>query len=160
MEYDFVMDGVRRESIPDPYFLIGLINRFCNSFQAAADGLFPELSWKQLFFLNCVALFEEAPAIKDMAELLGCSHQNAKQIVTKLEKLGYAHLEPDKADKRKQRIRLTEKAHVYRREHHDASETAMGALFDGLKDGDLQTTIRVLVLLTERIEIIRTGERT
>ena len=158
MKYDFLGGEAKLENLPDAYFLIGLINRFNNSFQAAADSMFPELSWKQIFFMNCVVLFEDAPSIRDMAELLGCSHQNAKQIVSKLEKLGYVTLETDRDDRRKQRIRLTGKAFDYRRTHDAVSERAMSDLFADICERDLQTTIRVLGHLTEKIDKLRTGE--
>ena len=70
MSFDLSVSNLHTESIGTSYYLIGLINRFNNSFQAAADSIFPELSWKQIFFMNCVALFKDVPTIKDMAELL------------------------------------------------------------------------------------------
>ena len=159
MKYDFSMGGANLDNMPDTYFLIGLVNRFNNSFQAAADSMFPELSWKQIFFMNCVVLFEKAPAIKDMAELLGCSHQNAKQIVAKLEKQGFARVETDPADKRRQRIFLTDKAFEYRREHEKKSDSAMNCLFEDMDENDLKTAIRVFAQLAERIDKMRMGEK-
>ena len=157
MQYDFDMEGANARDIPEPYFLIGLSNRFNNSFQAAADGLFSDLSWKQVFFMNCVALFDAPPTIRDMAALLGCSHQNAKQILSKLERTGYVRLETDGTDRRKQRIHLTQKAVDYRSAHDAASSRAMERLFEGLAAEDLQTAIRVLIHLTQNIDSIRTG---
>ena len=157
MEYDFDMQGANARNISEPYFFIGLSNRFNNSFQAAADSLFSDLSWKQVFFMNCVALFDVPPTIRDMAALLGCSHQNATQILGKLERAGYARVETDGTDRRKQRIHLTEKAVGYRSAHDASSSRAMEKLFEGLPEEDLQTAIRVLIRLTQNIESIRTG---
>ena len=157
MRYDFDMEGANAQGIPEPYFFIGLSNRFNNSFQAAADGLFSDLSWKQVFFINCVALFDAPPTIRDMAVLLGCSHQNAKQLLNKLERAGYVRLETDGADRRKQRICLTEKAVDYRSAHDAASGRAMEQLFAGLDAQELQTAIRVLIHLTRNIDAIRAG---
>ena len=57
MNFDVSISNIHTENMGASYYLIGLINRFNNSFQAAADNIFEELSWKQIFFMNCVALF-------------------------------------------------------------------------------------------------------
>ena len=48
MSFDLSVSNLNTENIDAPYYLIGLINRFNNSFQAAADNIFEELSWKQI----------------------------------------------------------------------------------------------------------------
>lgn len=140
------------EEMGADFFLIGLINRFNNRFQAATDALFEELSWKQAFFLSCVRLFEEAPTIKDMAQLLGCSHQNAKQLLLKLERLGFVAVQQDTADLRKQRIHLTEKAAAFMNKYAAPSAAAMDAIFADIRPEDLQTTIQVLLALDGRLK--------
>src|SRR5690606_30690673 len=42
--------------------------------------------------------------IKELAEIMGISHQNVKQILLKLEKKGFVRISVDEQDKRKQRI--------------------------------------------------------
>lgn len=155
---DNLFAGIDQEQIGGSYFLIGLINRFNNSFQAAADALFRELSWKQIFFMNCVALFPEPPTIKDMANLLGCSHQNAKQVLSKLEAAGYLHIQQDAADKRKQRMVLTEKAIRFRNQHELASEQAMQQLFANIPDDRISTMIQTFMQLIENIEKLKGEE--
>ncbi|MDD3219411.1 MAG: MarR family transcriptional regulator [Lachnospiraceae bacterium] len=136
------------------YFLIGLISRFNNSFQMSADNFFEELSWKQIFFLNCIKLFQEAPTIKEMAELIGCSHQNAKQILSKLEKAGYVSISKDEVDRRKQRIAMTEKAKAFEEKYSKPSDEIMEKIFAGIKQKDIETTIKVLTQLDEAVKEI------
>lgn len=133
------------------FFLIGLMNRFNNQFQASADAMFRELSWKQVFFLNCVTLFGEAPSIKDVADVVGCSHQNAKQILIKLEKNGFVTLERDETDRRRQRIRVTRKAEDFRREFDGPSMRVMERIFVGVDAEELETTIRVMTHLDDNL---------
>lgn len=152
MKTNFPMGKANADQIGDTYFLIGLINRFNNSFQAVADLMFEELSWKQVFFMNCVMLFPEAPTIKDMAELLGCSHQNAKQILSKLENGGYLQVQQDAADKRKQRIMLTEKAATFQSNYDKPSEQAMQQLFSGISAKNVESMIASLSQLISNVE--------
>ena len=93
------------------FFLIGILNEFMNRYQTVADHFFQEISWKQFFAMVCVKLFKEPPTLKEIAELMGTTHQNAKQILLKLEKLEYLYFEKDETDKRKQRIFLAQKAY-------------------------------------------------
>lgn len=104
------------------------------------------------YFVNCVALFKYAPTIKDMADLLGCSHQNAKQILSKLEKQGFANVYQDPSDKRKQRILLTEKAEEFRRHYDKPSGQAMQSIFENISEEELLTTISVFTRLNKNVD--------
>ena len=75
--------------IPSSYFLLGLLTAFDNRFQASADRTMGEISWKQFFAVICTDLCREPPTLKELAEIMGCSHQNAKQILLKLHKKGF-----------------------------------------------------------------------
>ena len=151
MKVDFSIGNANTDNMEAPHLLIGLFSRFNNSFQAAADLLFEELSWKQEFFMNCVTLFPEAPTIKDMAELIGCSHQNAKQILSKLEKLGYLQVWQDSTDKRKQRIVLTEKAVEFRKQYEIPIEQAMQQLFSGMSEEAIVSMVKSLSQLIANV---------
>ena len=86
------------------YFLLGLLSAFDNRFQAIADRMIGEISWKQFFAIICINLCKESPTIKELAEIMGSSHQNVKQILLKLEKKGFVDIVVDSNDKRKQRV--------------------------------------------------------
>ena len=72
--------------IEQSYFLLGLLSAFDNRFQAVADGTMQEISWKQFFAIICINMCKEKPTIKELAEIMGSSHQNVKQILLKLKK--------------------------------------------------------------------------
>lgn len=140
------------------FFMIGLMNRFNNQFQTAADAVFGKISWKQVFFLNCVTLFREAPSIKDVADVVGCSHQNAKQILLKLEKSGFVVMEQDETDRRRQRIRVTQKAEEFRKEFDEPSRRVMERIFAGVDAEELETTIRVITHLDDNLRRYQEGK--
>lgn len=152
MKYDFLQNGVNFDNMEPSFFLIGLINRFNNCFQAVADPFFEEISWKQVFFLNCITLFSEEPTIKDMAGLLGCSHQNAKQILSKLERAGFVTVKQDDSDKRKQRIMLTKQAEKFQKKYSKPSEEMMGEIFQDIDEDKLKIVIQVLGELVNRLK--------
>ena len=97
-------DKVDFSGIPSSYYLIGLLSAFENRFQAMADNMMQEISWKQFFAIICINMCKEPPTLKELSDILGSSHQNVKQILLKLEKKGFIRFEQDEADKRKQRI--------------------------------------------------------
>ena len=100
-------DKVDFTGIELSYFLLGLLSAFNNRFQAVADSTMKEVSWKQFFAIICINLCKDKPTVKELAEIMGSSHQNVKQILLKLEKKGFVTITVDENDKRKQRIEIT-----------------------------------------------------
>ena len=100
MKNNLFGEKVSYENFEPPFILIALMSRFVNRYQSAANTFFKGLSWQQMFFLNGVTLFKEAPSIKDMAEFLGCTHQNANKLYAKLLQDGYIVSQQDENDRR------------------------------------------------------------
>ena len=92
-------DNVNFTGIESSYFLLGLLSAFENRFQAMADSTMKEISWKQFFVIICINLCKKAPTVKELAEIMGSSHQNVKQILLKLEKKGFVSISVDEQDK-------------------------------------------------------------
>jgi D-glycero-alpha-D-manno-heptose-7-phosphate kinase len=99
-------DKVDLSGIPSNYYLIGLLSAFENRFQAVADNIMQEISWKQFFAVICINMCKEPPTLKELSDILGSSHQNVKQILLKLEKKGFVTTMPDEHDKRKQLMEM------------------------------------------------------
>lgn len=92
--------------------LIAYVNIFilANRLQAIMDKGLEEITAKQWLALTMIDAFEEAPTLKEMANLAGVTHQNMKQIVNKLEEKGFVEIVQDEKDRRAIRIKKTEKA--------------------------------------------------
>ena len=84
--------------------LFGLFFAFGNRLQTAGDAFYEEITCKQFFLLICMSLFEEAPTLSELSEVMGSSHQNVKQIVNKLERDGFLSTYTDEKDRRKVRV--------------------------------------------------------
>ena len=112
MQYIAYM-GIRNEDIlkivPPRMGLFGLLFSFMNRLQSVGDLFYEEITCKQFFLLACMNLYkDEPPTANELAETMGCSRQNVKQILDSLEKKGLLVLKQDENDRRKQRIFKTE----------------------------------------------------
>lgn len=154
MNIKAVMDSGRVDfsGIPASYFLLGLLSAFENRFQAMADGTMKEISWKQFFAIICVNMCKEPPTVKELAEIMGSSHQNVKQILLKLERKGFVRIEADERDRRKQRIRLTEACRAFCEKNNAATGALMEKLFAGVSQEQLQITIQTIVQIGNQLE--------
>ncbi|MDO5708634.1 MAG: MarR family transcriptional regulator [Coriobacteriales bacterium] len=132
-------------NIPPNYYLLGLLSAFENRFQAMADSMMQEVSWKQFFAIICINLCQEPPTLKELSEILGSSHQNVKQILTKLEKKGFVEFLPDVVDKRKRRIVLTDQCREFCDKNDDMSREIMRRLFDGVSEEEIASTVQTLL---------------
>lgn len=138
--------------IPPEYFLLGLMSAFENRFQTMADNVMKEISWKQFFAIICINMCKEPPTINELSEILGSSHQNVKQILLKLEKKDFIKFQEDKADKRKQRIVLTQKCMKFCQDGNKNSVQIMQKMFHGIKPAQIQTTIKTIIKMDENLK--------
>lgn len=136
------------------YFLIGLLSAFENRFQAVADNAMKVISWKQFFAIICINMCKTSPTVKELAEIMGSSHQNVKQILLKLEKKGFVGIEADELDKRKQRIVLTDYCREFCEKNDEMSLSIMKRLFDGVSEEQLQVTIQTIIQIEDNLKAI------
>lgn len=138
--------------IETSYFLLGLLSAFDNRFQAVADRLIGEVSWKQFFAIICINLCKESPTIKELAEIMGSSHQNVKQILLKLEKKGFVDISIDSDDKRKQRVELTEQCIAFCNANDEKSLKAISTMFGGIPEEQLRITIQTIMQMEDNLK--------
>lgn len=153
MNYDETMNMSKVEfgDLPPQAFLLGLLSAFDNRFQACADKFFGEITWKQFFALICINICKEQPTINELAEIMGSSHQNVKQILLKLEKKGFVAMIPDEKDKRKQRIVLTKECMEFCEKNDAQSKDMIWKIFDGIGEEQLITAIQTIMKMERNI---------
>ena len=147
-------DKVDFSGIPSSYYLIGLLSAFENRFQAMADNMMQEISWKQFFAIICINMCKEPPTLKELSDILGSSHQNVKQILLKLEKKGFIAFITDDKDKRKQRILVTDRCRDFLEENDNngkQSQYIIGRIFDGVSEKDINTTIKTIMRMERNL---------
>lgn len=154
-------DKVDFTGIELSYFLLGLLSAFENRFQAVTDSMMKEISWKQFFAIICINLCKDKPTVKELAEIMGSSHQNVKQILLKLEKKGFVHITVDERDKRKQRIELTDYCKEFCENNDEMSANIMKKMFAGISEEQLQATIQTIIQIEDNLKMMKNdGRRT
>lgn len=145
-------DKVDFSGIDLSYFLIGLLSAFENRFQAMADRDMKVISWKQFFAIICINMCKESPTVKELAEIMGSSHQNVKQILLKLEKKGFVAITADENDKRKQRIVLTDFCREFCEKNDEMATDILGKMFTGISEQQLQVTIQTIIQMEDNLK--------
>ncbi len=138
--------------IESSYFLLGLLSAFENRFQAVADRDIKVVSWKQFFAIICINLCKTPPTVKELAEIMGSSHQNVKQILLKLEKKGFVSITVDEKDKRKQRIELTPYCIEFCQNNDENSMELLQRMFTGVSEEQLQVTIQTIIQIEDNLK--------
>ena len=151
-------DKVDFTGIELSYFLLGLLSAFDNRFQAVADSAMKEVSWKQFFAIICINLCKDKPTVNELAEIMGSSHQNVKQILLKLEKKGFVSITVDENDKRKQRIELTDYCREFCAKNDEMTMGIMKKMFAGISEEQLQITIQTIIQIEDNLKEIRNYE--
>ncbi len=157
-----ISDVIRNEKvnftgIDSSYFLIGLLSAFENRFQAVADKMMKEISWKQFFAVICINLCRESPTINELSEIMGSSHQNVKQILLKLERKGFLNFVADEGDKRKLRVVTTDYCKEFCEKNDEQSIMIMKKMFSGIPEEQLQVTIRTIIQIEDNLKNIDNG---
>lgn len=145
-------DNVDFTGIEPSYFLLGLLSAFDNRFQAMADKVMVEISWKQFFAIICINMCKEAPTVRELSEIMGSSHQNVKQILLKLEKKGFVSILADPKDKRKQRIVLTDYCRDFCQKNDEMSGKIIREMFDGIDEEQLKITIATIIQMENNLK--------
>jgi hypothetical protein len=70
-------DKVDFSGIPSSYYLIGLLSAFENRFQAMADNMMQEISWKQFFAIICINMCKEPPTLKELLAMIETYNKQA-----------------------------------------------------------------------------------
>ena len=147
-------ENIELKGIASSYYLLGLLSAFQNRFQAMADAQMKEISWKQFFLLICINMCRQSPAIKELAEIVGSSHQNVKQLLLKLERKGFVEIQSDPEDKRKQRVYMTDACRKFCAENDLHTAGIMEELFYGISEEQLRTTITTLTMIDRNMSRI------
>ncbi len=143
--------------MPPQNGLFGLLFAFMNRLQAAGDAFYDEITCKQFFLLACMNLYaDNAPTANELAETMGCSRQNVKEILNSLSKKEMIVFEPDKNDKRKQRIYLAQKTKELAKKYTKREMEFMQLLYYGISDDEIKSVYKIISKMENNLK--KTGE--
>jgi DNA-binding MarR family transcriptional regulator len=83
---------------------------------------------------------------------MGTSHQNAKQIVLKLEKKGFISIEKDERDGRAIRLKLTEKSYNFWEKRAEKDDNYITELFKTLTHEETDSMYRAIGKIFGKIQ--------
>ena len=147
MEREMLLQGLDTR-----YALDGTFFAFHNRLQATGDAFYQEITCKQFFLIICLELFgENAPTIRELAEVMGSSHQNVKQIADKLERSGFIRQTRDQEDRRKIRIYPTEKLQSLEERYEAKSKEFIERFYAGTTQEELETVYQVMTRLEKNL---------
>lgn len=154
MDFDKIINvnNVEFGEMPPQSFLLGLLSAFDNRYQACADSFFKEITWKQFFAIICINLCKESPTINELADIMGSSHQNVKQILNKLESKNFVQMVPDQKDKRKQRIIVTDRCRAFCEENDAQSHKMVAQIFENIGEEQLLITIQTITQMERNLK--------
>ena len=133
------------DMMPPQFGLFGFLFAFMNRLQAAVDSFYKEISCRQWFLLACMNLYsKEAPTANDLAETMGCSRQNVKEILNALVKKEILVLKQDENDKRKQRIYLTSKQKRLAKKYQNKEMDFLELLYKGISDDEIKNVFQII----------------
>jgi DNA-binding MarR family transcriptional regulator len=140
----------------DEHLIFGLLFMLGNRLQVVGDKFYDEITSKQWFVLLMLNLFGEIhPTMNELSEAAGSSHQNVKQLVLKLEQKGYVELYSDDADKRKCRVKMTDRCDEINQKYRNKQNEFMKTLFSGIDRETLKATSKALLKLEENMEMMK-----
>ncbi len=139
--------------MPPQFGLFGLLFAFMNRLQAAGDSFYEEISCKQWFLLACMNLYgDNAPTANELAEIMGCSRQNVKEILNALVKKEILVLKQDEADKRKQRIYLTSKQKRLAKKYQNKEMDFLKLLYDGVSEKEIKKVFQIISKMEKNLK--------
>ncbi len=145
------------EDLDREMFIFGSIFLLANKLQTMVDQVMSEfgITAKQWFLMVIIEeFFPEPPSIKRVADFMGSSHQNIKQLSLKLEKSGYMRLEKDEKDKRAVKLILTEKSTLLGRSRSSENIRFFSKLFFDMKKEEIQIMFEGLRKLNKNVNEI------
>ena len=147
-----ILDSASVQKMERRYFLFGLLNAFMNRLQAEGNLFFEEISWKQCFAMICIQMFEQPPTLKELAQVMGSSHQNVKQLLLKLQDASYVNLLEDEKDKRKQRVVITEQGKKFCKKYDKPSDEFIQCLYQDVEASDVLITIKTITTMENNLK--------
>lgn len=136
-------------------YIFGSIFLASNRLQVLGDqylGL-EGMTTKQWFLTVMISQFgENPPTLSEVAELVGNSRQNVKQLALKLEEKGFLNICKDDRDARALRLKLTDKSREFWERRSTQDDEYIAALFKELSGEEITCMSKGFGKLMKKIE--------
>ena len=142
-------------------YIFGSIFLIANKLQVLGDQHLGKggITTKQWLLTVMISQFHgKSPTLSEVAELMGSSRQNVKQLALKLEKKGFLNIQKDDKDARALRLKLTEKSRAFWEQRQKQDEQYVEELFKDFSIDEIDATFKGFGKLFEKIEQLEKSE--
>lgn len=146
------LDLNKATSVKDEEFIFAAVSLIANKLQVVADKEDGDVSLKQWLLLVMITQFEnQAPTLTELAEEVGSSRQNVKQLALKLEAKGFLKIEKDTHDGRASRIYICSKCEEYFSHKLGYQEHFLEMLYEGISKEEIAYITKGMYKMLENI---------
>lgn len=104
-----------------------------------------QITTKQWLMLIVVgSAFNHDPSMQDVADAMSITHQNVKQLATRLENSGFIIIERDPKNKRILRLKTTEKSLEYWKSREEEHAKSIATYFKDLEDEEIESLFNIM----------------
>lgn len=138
-------------------FIFGNLFLLANKLQVIGDQYLGKegMTTKQWFLTVMISQFGDTPpTLSEVAELMGSSRQNVKQLALKLEEKELLKIEKDEKDARALRLSLTEKSKLFWEKRQNQDDQFVRELFTDFSNAEIDSVYNSFNKLADNIEKI------
>jgi DNA-binding MarR family transcriptional regulator len=109
--------------------------------ELAAD----HITTKQWLMMIVMAnAFKTPPSMQEVADAMSTTHQNVKQLATRLEDRGFLKIERDPHNRRILRLKVTEECHEFWEKRAPEDMKTINKHFEGLTDEEITSLFEIM----------------
>lgn len=149
------MNTENMDALDKKKFIFGCLFLLANKLQVIGDKFLSRdgITIRQWFLTVMILQFhDKPPTLGEVAELMGSSHQNVKQLALKLQQKDFLVIEKDEQDGRVIRLRLTDKSHAYWQTREEDGDRFIKELFRDLTEEEINSISMGFNKLLEKLE--------
>ncbi|MBC2582152.1 MarR family winged helix-turn-helix transcriptional regulator [Clostridium sp. DJ247] len=138
-------------------YIFGNLFLLANKLQVIGDQYLSEddMTIKQWFLTVMILQFgDNPPTLSKVAELMGSSRQNVKQLTLKLKEKDFLTMEKDEQDARATRLKLTEKSQLFWEKRQNKDDEFIRNLFIDFSEEETDILFRGFNKLFKKIKEI------
>lgn len=143
------------DTIDKQKYIFGSIFLTANRLQVLGDQYLgvDGITTKQWFLNVMISQFgDNPPTLSEVAELMGNSRQNVKQLALKLEEKGFLNIRKDDEDARALRLKLTDKGREFWAKRRKQDNEYIAELFEELSEEEILNMFKGLEKLIKKVE--------
>ncbi|OIJ08703.1 transcriptional regulator [Anaerobacillus arseniciselenatis] len=151
------MNTDKMTDIEKQQYIFGNIFLLANKLQVKGDHFLArddktDMTLRQWFLTIMILKFKDKhPTLGEVAELMGSSHQNVKQLALKLQEKEFLKIEKDARDGRAIRLKLTQKSRDYWKAREQEGNQFIMDLLQDLSEDEIDVLCKSYSKILDRI---------